>query len=948
MPRPRRITFLIIFTLSLGLYALPNRISDSLRPAAAAGAFTVNSTGDGADSNTADGVCNDGAGNCTLRAAMQQANATTGVDNINFNIPGTGAHTITISSALPEVTDPVVIDAATQPGYAGSPLVEVHGPGTRVLAFFISAGGSTLRGLSITGLQEDAVVLKTKGNNHVEGNYIGLTPAGARSGFNLNGVLILDSANNVVGGAAASQRNVISTNLTNGVLILGNDPSVGPTSGNVVQGNYIGANPAGTAALGNGEAGVSITSGRDNTVGGTAAGAANVISGNRVGVEITATDPDAPVTFPSGNVVQGNLVGTNAAGAAAIPNTTGVNVVRGSNNLIGGPAAGARNVISGNTGDGVAIDISTNNNSVQGNYIGADATGGAALHNNEGVFVRGTHNVIGGADAGAGNVVAFNLHAGVFLDNPAQDCEVRHNSIHSNGALGIDLGANGSADGVTLNDNGDADSGADGRQNFPVITSASEGGGSVQIQGTLNSSPSTAYTLDFYASPACDATGFGEGKGFVGETTATTDASGNALFNVSFPAPTTGHVITATATDPGGDTSEFSGCSAGQSPASLQFTSANFATDEPSHFKQITVTRSGDTSGAVGVDYSTSDGTASERSDYTKALGRLDFAPGDTSKSFDVLVTDDSYQEGDETVNLTLSNPTGGAVLGSTAAATLTIDGQESAPPPSNTIDDSVNFVRQHYHDFLNREPDADGLQFWTNEIEKCGQDAQCREVKRVNVSAAFFLSIEFQETGYLVYRDYKAAYGDATSPNVAGTVPVIRLNEFLADTQRIGRGLIVGQGDWQARLEANKSAYELEFVQRRRFTDAYPTTMTADEFVSKLDQNAGGVLSASEKSDLAASLGSTPSDASKRASVLRAVAEDSDLHSKEFNRAFVLMEYFGYLRRNPDDAPEPTLNFAGWKFWLDKLNSFNGNFVQAEMVKAFLASDEYRHRFGQ
>src|SRR5205085_11075590 len=131
------------------------------------------------------------------------------------------------------------------------------------------------------------------------------------------------------------------------------------------------------------------------------------------------------------------------------------------------------------------------------------------------------------------------------------------------------------------------------------------------------------------------------------------------------------------------------------------------------------------------------------------------------------------------------------------------------------------NFVRQHYHDFLNREPDAPGLQFWTNEIESCGADSACREVKRINVSAAFFLSIEFQETGYLVERIYKTAYGDATSPNVAGTVPVIRLNEFLPDTQRIGQGVIVGQGNWQQQLEDNKNAYALEFVRRQRFADA-------------------------------------------------------------------------------------------------------------------------------
>jgi hypothetical protein len=254
--------------------------------------------------------------------------------------------------------------------------------------------------------------------------------------------------------------------------------------------------------------------------------------------------------------------------------------------------------------------------------------------------------------------------------------------------------------------------------------------------------------------------------------------------------------------------------------------------------------------------------------------------------------------------------------------------------------------VRQNYRDFLNRDPDADWLAFWVNEITSCGADMQCVEIKRINVSAAFFLSIEFQETGYLAYRAFKAAYGDATSPNVEGTVPIIRLREFLADAQRIEQGVQVGIGNWEQLLENNKNAYVLEFVQRQRFTDAYPSTMSAEEFVSTLDLNSGGVLSASEKSQLVASLGATPGDAAKRAPVLRAVAEDADLRRAELNRAFVLMQYYGYLRRNPDD-PQDT-NFGGWKFWLDKLNQFNGNFIEAEMVKAFISSIEYRQRFGQ
>jgi len=175
--------------------------------------------------------------------------------------------------------------------------------------------------------------------------------------------------------------------------------------------------------------------------------------------------------------------------------------------------------------------------------------------------------------------------------------------------------------------------------------------------------------------------------------------------------------------------------------------------------------------------------------------------------------------------------------------------------------------------------------------------------------------------------------------------VPVIRFKEFLADAHRLGEGVQVGVGNWQQQLDDNKNAYALEFVQRSRFIVAYPLSMSADEFVSKLDQNTGGALSALEKSQLKALLGATPEDPTKRAAVLRAVADDEDLRVAEFNRAFVMMQYFGYLRRNADDPQD--VDFVGWKFWLDKLNQFNGNFIQAEMVKAFITSIEYRQRFG-
>ena len=260
----------------------------------------------------------------------------------------------------------------------------------------------------------------------------------------------------------------------------------------------------------------------------------------------------------------------------------------------------------------------------------------------------------------------------------------------------------------------------------------------------------------------------------------------------------------------------------------------------------------------------------------------------------------------------------------------------------TNPIDCADFFVRQQYRDFLNRQADDLGLAFWTNEITSCGSDPQCIEAKRINVSAAFFLSIEFQQTGYLVYRFYKGAYG-----NLPGAPVPLRFSEFLPDTQKIGQGVIVNQAGWVTVLENNKQAFAAEFVQRSRFTSAYPTSLTPEQFVDQLFMNAGVTPSATDRAAAINEFGSAANtaDIAARARTLRRVAEDSTLAQQEFNRAFVLMQYFGYLRRNPNDAPD--LNFAGYNFWLTKLNQFAGNFINAEMVKAFISSTEYRQRFG-
>jgi probable HAF family extracellular repeat protein len=426
------------------------------------------------------------------------------------------------------------------------------------------------------------------------------------------------------------------------------------------------------------------------------------------------------------------------------------------------------------------------------------------------------------------------------------------------------------------------------------------------------------------------------------------------------------HTITAAY---GGD-SNFNPSSAtlsgGETVGSVfEFAQSTYTVAENAGSVTINVRRTGFTANAASVGYFTDDGSvpsvavpcsavtglALERCDYTRASGTLTWAAGDSSdKTFVVLVNDDSYNtEGTETTHLRLSNPAGGATLGPQSSATLQIT--DDAQQAANPVDDPSFFVRQHYHDFLNREPDAPGLQFWTGGITSCGADQNCVAVKRVDTSAAFFLSIEFQQTGYLVERIYKTAYGDFTGNSTLGgahtlQVPVVRLSEFLADTQEVESTpaqVIVGQGNWQQQLEDNKNAFAAEFVTRPRFASAFPSSMTADAFVNQLNANAGNVLSDADRATL---IGNLNNGTMTRAQALRQIAENPNLQQSEFDRAFVLMQYFGYLRRNPDDPPDH--DYTGFDFWLQKLNQFNGNYINAQMVTAFITSTEYRQRFGQ
>ncbi|MCA1635528.1 MAG: TIGR03118 family protein [Acidobacteria bacterium] len=528
----------------------------------------------------------------------------------------------------------------------------------------------------------------------------------------------------------------------------------------------------------------------------------------------------------------------------------------------------------------------------------------------------------------------------------------------------------------------------------------------------------------------------------------------------------------------------------------VQLSTDDSAIGEGGGHIDVTVTRSGDVSGSATVNYATFDesqpGHASQKSDYEIALGTVRFAPGETSQTFRVLLVDDNFVEGNETIDIILSNPTGAGVgLGSPNTGEVTILDNDVVAPTTNRIDEAQFFVRQHYLDFLNREPDAAGLAFWTNTITSCGANASCISARRVQVSAAFFLSIEFQETGFLALLTNQAAFGSR---------PLY--GQFMRDVQALQKDFAFGTPGSAAILEANKQQFFNDFVARPEFVSKYPSTQTNEQFVDALLASAGmspsqvrlfvvqmtnaqvnppanptasgggarpasfgtvrlqfnaaqtamtfaltannidftGTQTPAEANDdlraghihagplvsvttngpvvwgffgapfndnnpndqvvtpftsgvggsirgkwdapegngttLAAQLSNLregrayvnlhtvqfpggeisgiipPATAFRdslvaglngatetRATVLRKVAEAEELKVREFNASFVLMEYFGYLRRDPDTA--------GFNFWLNKLNAFNGDFVQAQMVEAFITSLEYRQRFG-
>ena len=549
-------------------------------------------------------------GQCTLREAITAANTNTasgalpgecaagaaGLDNIQFSIPaatdpacvaGTGVCSIVPAFDLPNITEALLIDGYTQTGAVantntvasrlglnGSLKIELKrvGGGNGLT---IRSPGVTVRGLVIntfnTGIDAR---LSAGGTVTLEGNYIGTDVTGTTAPIQngSTGITTGGTGSIVIGGTTPATRNLISGN---GRATLGPGIFTFLDISATIQGNLIGTTATGTGAIANGGPGINANLGTQTIiVGGTAAGAGNLVSGNGFN--------NVSIFGGTGHIVQGNFVGTNINGTAVllsdlpfVPGNPreGVRLTNTTNSQVGGTTIAARNIVSGNVSGGInvltVLGSVGNNNSVQGNFVGTDITGTADLGNTTiGVTVSNSPGtVVGGSAAGAANVIAFTKAAsgfggvGIAVALPGTGQSLLTNSIFSNDNIGIDLGLpNGSLDGVTSNDSGDADT----AQNYPVITAAPIVAGTVTVSGTLNSKANGTFRIEVFSSAVCDATGFGEGQTFLGFTTLTTDGSGNGSFGpVSFAVPAGQPIITSTATSAAGNTSEFSAAQPG-------------------------------------------------------------------------------------------------------------------------------------------------------------------------------------------------------------------------------------------------------------------------------------------------------------------------------------------------------------------------------------------------
>ncbi len=513
-----------------------------------------------ANTYTVTTTADSGAG--SLRQAILDANGSPGNDTVAFSIVGSGVHTIVPATALPAITDAVTIDGYTQPGAAANTngigqgtnaviRIEIDGSalGFGTNGLISNAGNVTIRGLAINRCKNAGIQVGGAGSGTIiVGNFIGTDPAGAtRPGAQSYGVDIETTAVSV-GGTNPADRNVISGNDAAQVL-------VGDSGGTnaLIRGNLIGTNAAGTATIPGSfvYANVYVRIGTNVVIGGPTAASRNVISGGTgygVGIGYTVGGTGAQAT------VQGNFIGTDVTGTLPLGNSVGVSIPNQNCNVL-------HNVIAASTNQGI-LSEGGSGEVIQGNFIGTDASATLDLGNKGGAMAVGGNNwTIGGISPGEGNVIAFNgpPYGGVANGGP-QGARIRGNRMFANRPLGIDLYVGGSG-GVTPNDPGDADVGPNGGQNYPIVKTVTPGASTTNIQGILNSTASTTFDVDLYSTAACVPVpqGYVQGENYLGSLQVTTDGSGNATFSTDVPfVLQPGQVVTATATDPNGNTSEFS------------------------------------------------------------------------------------------------------------------------------------------------------------------------------------------------------------------------------------------------------------------------------------------------------------------------------------------------------------------------------------------------------
>ena len=574
-------------------------------------------------------------------------------------------------------------------------------------------------------------------SNLVEANYIGAAPGGGyvfgsgTPGNGADGVRIDDAPYNQIGGLSAALGNVISSNQGAGVFVAGADAQgnsianniigltaagtavlsnnqagvadyspgtlIGPgnvisanligvlisgasATGVMVRDNLIGSDSSGEAGLGNAEYGVQIDNASENTIEGDGQGV-QLISGNEVGIEIEGATSTQ-------NLIEGDFIGTDKSGTAALGNSDeGVLIEEAFGNTVGGTTSAARNVISANLW-GIRLDGSTaTGNLIEGNDIGTASSGTLALGNEiNGIIISNSAsgNSIGGTAAGQGNTIAYNVAAGVSVQSGTGD-SILSNSIFSNGHLGINLVAPGDPpSGVTPNEPG-VRVGPNDLQNTPVMT-AVVAGTKGAAQATLNSLPNTPFLIQFFSNTASDPSGYGQGQTLLGSQSVTTNARGNAMASLTPAAgvaPSTW--VSATATNlVTGDTSEFAENLTAQ-PVSVGFEMTQYAVASSAGTATIGVERFGNVSALVTVQYATSNGTAIAGKQYAPAAGTLTFLPGQaySEQTFPVTILANASQSASTTtVNLTLSQPTGGATLGLISTATLSISELPAPPAP--------------------------------------------------------------------------------------------------------------------------------------------------------------------------------------------------------------------------------------------------------------------------